>query len=44
MFAYVGSIQNLKDIKDPVYVKGKVFTYVVLPYNLKNLKDGALGV
>ena len=45
MFAYVGSIQNLKDLKDaglycgPRLRKGEVFAYVGLPQNLKDLKE-----
>jgi hypothetical protein len=37
VFAYVGSIQNLKDLKDDW--KGEVFAYVGSIQNLKDLKD-----
>ena len=45
---HVGRNQNLKDLKDertqgfaadPVYVKGKVFAYVGLPPNIKDLRQ-----
>ena len=40
VFAYVGSIQTLKDLKDcgPHLRKGEVFAYVGLSQKLKDLK------
>ena len=40
MFAYVGSIQNLKDLKD--LRKGEVLAYVGRIHNLKDLKGRVL--